>query len=150
MQLAHLKRLIVLEGVSNSGKTTTLNEVYNMLTTTFPQNPHIVDEARNPDDHLLVMRGRAGRLTALHTAGDDANLIVRSFRAAECHGCEGLVMAVSTPVRSSTIPLAKIAFEEIVKANALRPQMHYTQGRGSANALSQKVSRLSKAIWQQM
>lgn len=154
MQLTNLKRLIVLKGVKNSGKTTTLNDVYNTLKVTFPQNTPIVDKVfksnnGSPDDHLLVMRGRAGRLTAIHTAGDDANLIVRSFRAAERYGCEVLVMAVSVPVRQSTIPLAEIAFDEIVRANALQPNMYYTQRQGSGN-INQTMQQLPNAIWQQM
>ena len=96
------------------------------------------------------MRGKAGRLTALHTAGDDANRVVRSFGTAERQKCEVLVLAVSIPVGQSTIPLAKIAFDEIVSANALQPQMHYTQRLGQQNAIQQMVQRLSNAIWQQI
>lgn len=150
MNLSNLKKLIVLEGVGNSGKTTTLNMIYHQLKSSFPQNALIVDDAFKPKDHLLVMRGKAGQLTALHTAGDDANRIVRSFGTAESQKCEILVMAVSIPMRQSTIPLAKIAFNEIVNANALQPQMHYTQRLGQQNAMQQMVQQLSNAIWQQM
>lgn len=150
MNLSNLKKLIVLEGVGNSGKTTTLNEIYKQLKKTFPQNAPIVDDAFKSNDHLLVMRGKAGRLTALHTAGDDANRVVRSFGTAERQKCEVLVLAVSIPVGQSTIPLAKIAFDEIVSANALQPQMHYTQRLGQQNAIQQMVQRLSNAIWQQI
>lgn len=154
MQLTNLKRLIVLKGFSNSGKTTTLNAVYNKLKATFPQNTPIVDKVfksnnGSPDDHLLVMRGNAGRLTAIHTAGDDANRVVRSFGIAEQRNCEVLVMAVSIPKRQSTIHLAEIAFDEIVRANALQPNMHYTQHQGAGN-VNQTVQQLSNAILQQM
>lgn len=154
MKLSNLKRLIILKGDSNSGKTTTLNDVYDTLKAKFPQNTPIVDKVfksnkGSPDDHLLVMKGKAGRLTAIHTAGDDANRVVRSFGIAEHFNCEVLVMAVSVPVRQSTIPLAEIAFDEIVRANALQPNMHQTQRQGAGN-LNQRVQQLSKAIWRQM
>ena len=150
MNLSNLKRLIVLEGFGNSGKTTTLNQVYNKLKHSFPQNRPLIDETFKSNDHLLVMRGKSGRLTAIHTAGDSANSVVKSFGIAEKQQCEVLVMAVSIPVKPSTIPLAKIAFEEIVKANALQYSLHKSQRLKPQSAQRAMANQLSNAIWQQM
>ena len=153
MNLTNLKRLIVLEGDSNSGKTTTLNDVYNKLKTAFPQSTPLYEKtfkSGSLKDHLLVMTGKAGRLTAIHTSGDDANRVVRSFAVAEKFKCEVLVMAVTKPKRTSTLPIAEIAFDEIVQANALQPQRHQTQSLGQQSAMKQMAQQLSNAIWQQM
>ncbi len=128
MNLVNLKRLIVVEGVSNSGKTTILNEVSAQLKQRYPNRTPLLDNLVNKcGDRYLVMHAKGNRLTAVCTPGDDANWIVRSFSLAEQYHCEVLVCAVSnksTRRRNVVITpkeTARIAFDEIVACNKLSP-----------------------------
>ena len=110
MNLTNLKRLVVVEGLSSSGKTTLLLDVCSKLKQKYSATLPIVDmQVNSKGDRHLVIKAKAGRLTAVCTPGDDANWIVRSFALAEKYGCEVLVCAKNVPARHSTTPLARIA-----------------------------------------
>ena len=122
MNLIKLKQVVVVEGVSNSGKTTLLLDVCSKLKRAYSATPPIVDmHVNSKGDRHLVMNAKAGRLTAVCTPGDDANWIVKSFALAEKYGCEVLVCAKNVPARPCTTPMARIAFDEIVANNQLSP-----------------------------
>ena len=133
MNLNRLKRVIVVEGLSNSGKTAILNDVSSRLKALYPQTTPLLDIHYKCGDSYLVMRARGNRLTAVCTPGDDANWIVKSFSLAEQFQCEVLVCAVSnksatkTGFPISTKETARIAFDEIVAWNQLAPISFSTQ-----------------------
>ena len=132
MKLGNLKRLLVVRGATSSGKTAILNKIYADLKIAYPNNVPLIDNAifnnkTKVDDHQLVMKGVSGRMTAVCTLGDDANWIVKAFELAERFSCEVLVMAVSIPARATTVPIAQIAFDEIVSSNALTSNMSSTK-----------------------
>jgi hypothetical protein len=114
MNLPFLKRIICVEGQRNSGKSTLLNHLCSSARKKFSASPLIYHKTfNNGADQHLVFRATKGRVTAICTPGDDANWIVRSFAVAQQHKCEVLVLAVSIPVRRSSIALAKNAFDDI-------------------------------------
>lgn len=133
MNLSCLKRLIVVEGVSNSGKTAILNYVSSQLKAFYPKRTPLLDVHYKCGDGYLVMRAKGNRLTAVCTAGDDANWIVKSFSLAEQFHCEVLICAVSnksatkTGLPISTKETARIAFDEIVARHQLAPISFSTQ-----------------------
>lgn len=134
MNLSSLKRLIVVEGKTSSGKTAILMDVCRKLKAANPTSIPKYEERVGNDDCRLVMVGAGGRMTAVSTAGDDANCIMKSFILAELHQCEVLVMAVSEPAQSQTYPLAKTTFQEVVTANSLKPIVFRTTKTRPARA----------------
>ncbi len=149
VNLTKLKRLIVVEGVPNSGKTTLLLDVCLKLGQAY--STPIVSKSVNPKgDCHFVIKARAGRLTAVCTPGDDANWIVKSFALAERYGCEVLVCAKNVPVRPNTTPMAQIAFDEIVSNNHLSPVILKTAKIKPKPAIgyvdSKIVSRIMRSI----
>ena len=134
MNFSSLKRVVVVEGKTSSGKTAILMDVCSKLKAVNPASIPICEERVGNDDCRLVMVGVGSRMTAVSTAGDDANCIMKSFMLAEVHRCEVLVMAVSEPAQSRTYPLAKTTFQEVVVANSLKPTVFRTAKTRPAQA----------------
>lgn len=131
MNLINLKRLIVVEGDPNTGKSSILNAVCAQLINAYPQNTPSLDITFTSRlERYLVMTAKGGRLTAVCTPGDDANWVVNSFHLADQYKCEVLVCALSdckrrNPRLTATRPTAKLAFDEIVSNHRLRPLIFY-------------------------
>lgn len=89
-------RIIALRGEGNCGKTTTLNIVYDQMTTVDgwrPTDRRQVGGDRNDFSDILELNGRK---VAFYTMGDYSNASIKAIRHYQNLGVEILIMAINS------------------------------------------------------
>lgn len=90
-------RIIVLQGMPNTGKTKTLNLVYDMLITNgggVSTNRQVIGNPRQNDFKDIVIRGT--KRIAFYTMGDYSTYLSNAIYDYNIQGCDVLVCALST------------------------------------------------------
>ena len=129
MNLQNLRKIIVLQGRPNTGKTSILRDVCCVLRQS-PQvinyNPADTEHSRmqNGDQRFFITHAGNKRI-AVVTSGDDANCIMKGFLYAEKKAASILVIALSNHVRG--YKTAERLFDEIEIAYQLTSMVDRTQ-----------------------
>ena len=119
LDLSSLKKIVVLQGEGNTGKTAILRCLQETLisgqTSTCSQLPQPHNNFRRRDRVKTLHYN--GKTIAIQTAGDDANCIVNGFIEVQKQNAEELVIAVSVSPKVGTPP--EYTSSEIVNGHGL-------------------------------
>ena len=131
MVLTKLKKVIVLSGRPNSGKTAILNDLCDKVLASklmTAHNPAEQELGRNKTGDQRFTAQYRGNKLAICTAGDTADHIFKSFLYAEKWNAEVLVLALSIPPRTSSYKTAVEAFNAIVRLHRLTHRVDQSVG----------------------
>lgn len=124
LDLSSLKKIVVLQGESNSGKTAILRCLQETLRPGQTSTCHQLAQAHNDyrwRDRIMTL-SHNGKAFVIQTAGDDANCIVNGFVEVQKQNAEELAIAVSVSPNGCTQP--EYTFSEIVAGHGLVGIVH--------------------------
>lgn len=128
MNLQNLRKIIVLQGRPNTGKTSILKDVCRVLR----QSPQVINYNPADTEHSRTQNGdqrffithTGNKRIAVVTAGDDANCIMKGFLYAERKAATIFVIALSNHIRG--YKTAEKLFSEIESQYQLTPIINRT------------------------
>ncbi|MCT4180298.1 hypothetical protein HZP54_10105 [Elizabethkingia anophelis] len=90
--------IIVIEGASNTGKTTTMWEILDILSPGGSRSPnfHLFGTTPFRDDFEEIISGYKSLKIALYSAGDNSNELAKAVRRFAAAGCDVLICPLST------------------------------------------------------
>lgn len=137
MNLSNLKKVIVLSGCPDSGKTTILKELCRQVDSSSHMTAKNPNEQEGSNGDQRYASTYKGQKIAIVTAGDNADLIFKAFLYAEKVKASILVMALS--IHSKGYKTAEESFDVIVRNFNLAPDMSTKTTQNSH--MDQKVAK---------
>ena len=130
------RHIIAYCGKQNSGKTTTLTLLHNMLVQAFPQSNNLPQPIPSPDfcSHFLTK----GYVICISTGGDDATAILRGLEYFEQQN--GHILVTASRTKGQTRNAIKAYLTDNMDVEFVRINTQYTE-----NPAEQELANMEQA-----